>query len=134
MSWMSESRPQVGSFERDADDLLVRALLVGHVEDADRPDADAAAGERRVADEDERVERVAVLGEGALDEAVVGRVAHRGEQAAVEDDPAELVVPLVLVARPARDLDEDHDVAHAAAALAAEPRLTARQCRLLSSD
>src|SRR5262249_19479007 len=34
--------------QRDADDLLVRALLVGHVKDADRPDADAAAGEGRV--------------------------------------------------------------------------------------
>ena len=47
-------------------------------------DADAAARERRVADEHERVERVAVLAERALDEAVVGRVAHRGEEPAVE--------------------------------------------------
>ena len=89
--------------ERDADHLLVGALLVGHVEDADRPHADAAAREGRVADEHERVERVAVLGERSLDVAVVGRVAHRGEQAAVEDDPAQLVVPLVLVARAARN-------------------------------
>ena len=55
--------------------LLVGALLVGHVEDADGADADAAAGKGRVADEHERVERVAVLAERALDEAVVGRVA-----------------------------------------------------------
>jgi hypothetical protein len=33
------------------------------VEDPDRADADAAARERRIADEDERVERVAVLRE-----------------------------------------------------------------------
>ena len=140
MSWMSASRPQTGSLSGHADDLLVRALLVRHVEDADRPDADPAAGERRVADEHERVERVAVLGERALDEAVVGRVAHRREEPAVEDDPAELVVVLVLVARPARDLDEDHDVAHTAATLAAEPRLTRgvvsweRQARCLSDE
>ena len=59
--------------ERHAEELLVGALLVGHVEDADRPHADAAAGKGRVGDEDERVERVAVLGERALDVAVVGR-------------------------------------------------------------
>ena len=97
--------------QRHADQLLVRALLVRHVEDADRPDADAAAGERRVADEHERVERVAVLAERALDEAVVGGIAHRREQPPVEHDPAELVVALVLVARAGRDLDEDDGVA-----------------------
>ena len=47
----------------------------------------------------ERVERVAVLAEGALDEAVVRRVAHRREQPAVEHDVTGLGVQLVLVAR-----------------------------------
>ena len=106
MSWISREAAPGRVVQRDADDLLVRALLVGHVEDPDRMHADAAAGEGRIADEDERIERVAVLGEGALDESVVGGVAHRGEQAPVEDDPAELLVPLVLVPRSARDLDE----------------------------
>ena len=96
--------------ERHAEQLLVGALLVGHVEDADRADADPAAGEGRVGDEHERVERVAVVGERALDEAVVRRVRHRREQAPVEHDAAELVVPLVLVAGPRRDLDEDDGV------------------------
>jgi hypothetical protein len=94
--------------ERDADHLLVGPLLVLHVEDADRSYANAAAGKGRVADEDQRVERVAVLAERALQVAVVGGVAHRGEQPAVEDDAADLVVPLVLVARAGRDLDERH--------------------------
>ena len=40
------------------------------------------------------------------DEAVVGRVDDRREQEAVELDAAERLVPLVLVARPLRDLDE----------------------------
>jgi len=92
--------------QRHADDLLVGALLVAHVEDADGTDADAAAREGRVGDEYERVERVAVLGERPLEEPVVGRVAGRGEEAAVENDASELLVPLVLVARAARDLDE----------------------------
>src|SRR5581483_1193387 len=56
--------------ERHAEHLLVGPLLVAHVEDADRPDADAAAREGRVVDEDEGVERVAVFGERLLDVAV----------------------------------------------------------------
>ena len=54
----------------------------------------------------QRVERVAVLAEGVLDEAVVGRVLRRGEQRPVEADPAGLVVDLVLVALTLRDLDQ----------------------------
>ena len=72
--------------QRHADDLLVRPLLVGHVEDADDPAADAATGKRRLADEDERVERIAVAAHRALDEPVVRRIRHRGEQPPVEDD------------------------------------------------
>jgi hypothetical protein len=37
-----------GIAQRHEDDLLVRSLLVGHVEDADDAAADAAAGERRL--------------------------------------------------------------------------------------
>ena len=80
------------------------------MEHADDADANTAAGKRGLADEDEGVERIAVLGQRALDEAVVRRVRHGGEQTPVEDDRAELLVELVLVARPGRDLDEDHDV------------------------
>ena len=50
-------------------------------------------------------------GERALEEAVVGGIAHRREQPPVERDPAELLVPLVLVARARGNLDE-HDVGH----------------------
>ena len=57
--------------------------------------------------QDERVQRVAVLAEGVLDEAVVGRVVGRGEQRAVQPDPPGLVVDLVLVALPLGDLDRD---------------------------
>jgi hypothetical protein len=78
------------------------------VKDADRAGVDAAAGEGRLGREHERVERVAVLGERPLDVAVVARVAHRGEEPAVEHEPAELGVELVLVARPGGNLDEDH--------------------------
>src|SRR4029450_12568623 len=83
-----------------------------HMEDADRSCRDAAPGERRLADEAERIERVAVLPEGALDEAVVRGVSHRREQAPVEHDVARLGIELVLVARSRRDLDEDRHVGH----------------------
>ena len=92
---------------RDAEHLVVAALLVGHPEHADRAGADQAAGEGRLLDEHERVERVAVLAEGVLDEAVVGRVLRGGEQRAVQPDPPGLVVHLVLVAHALGDLDRD---------------------------
>src|SRR5438132_3424276 len=56
---------------RHTEELLVGPLLVLHVEDADRADADPAAREGRIGDEHERVEWVAVLGERSLDVAVV---------------------------------------------------------------
>ena len=101
-----------GVLERHADHLLVRAFLVRHVEEADDADADPAARERRLADEHEGVERIAVLPHRPLDEAVVGGVAHRREQPAVEHDPTELRVELVLVARAGGHLDVDDDVGH----------------------
>ena len=85
--------------ERNAEDLLVRSFLVGHVEDANDASSDAAPRERRIADENERVQRIAVSAHRPLDEAVVGGVRHRGEEATVEDDRPELLVELVLVAR-----------------------------------
>ena len=96
-----------GSSAGHAEHLVVPALLVGHPEHADRPALDQAAGERRLVEQHQRVERVAVLTEGALDEAVVGRVAGRGEQHPVEPDPPGLVVDLVLVALTLGDLDGD---------------------------
>ena len=78
-----------------------------HVEHADRADAHQAAGERRLLQQHQGVERVAVLAEAVLDVAVVGGVAGGGEQQPVEPDPSGLVVDLVLVAVPLRDLDGD---------------------------
>ena len=85
---------------RDAEDLVVAALLVGHPEHADRAAEDQAARERRLRQQHQRVERIAVLAERVLDEAVVGGVLGRGEQRAVQADAAGLVVELVLVALP----------------------------------
>ena len=47
----------------DAEDLEVLALLVAHLEAADRPGPDVAAGERRLVDQEEGVGVVAVAGD-----------------------------------------------------------------------
>src|SRR5690606_16263444 len=92
---------------RDAQQLVVATRLVRHTEHADRPAADQTARERRLVQDDQRVQRVAVLTERVLDEAVVGRVGGRGEEPTVQADPTRLVVHLVLVPRTLRDLDRD---------------------------
>ena len=94
---------------RHRDDLGVGALLVLHPEHAERAHRDPAAGERRVVEEHQHVERVAVLREGVGHEAVVGRVHGRREKSTVEPDDVALVVVLVLVPAAARDLDHDVD-------------------------
>src|SRR5690606_17775786 len=56
-----------------AQHLVVTAGLVAHAEHAEGAAADETAGERRLLEQHERVERVAVLAERVLDEAVVVR-------------------------------------------------------------
>ena len=66
-----------------------------------------AAREHGVRNHDECVERIAVLAQGAVDVAVVIRVAHGGEQGAVQEHATGLVVHFVLVLGAARDLHHD---------------------------
>ena len=82
--------------QRGADDLLVGAFLVGHVEDADRAKADSATREMSAADEHERIEGVAVLSGARSPMKPVSRIAHGGEEAAIEHDAASAVVVFVL--------------------------------------
>src|SRR5690606_26937924 len=95
---------------RHAEHLVVAAGLVAHAEHAQRAALDQAAGEGRLLEQHERVERVAVLAERALDEAVVVGVARRGVEHAVEADASGLVIHLVLVPRTLGDLDRDAEL------------------------
>jgi hypothetical protein len=90
-------------------DLVVVALLVLHVQHADGAGAHHAAGEGGLGDHDQHVQRVAVIGQAALDEAVVARVMHAGIEHPVEDIAAPHVVVLVLVAAAGGNLHRDLD-------------------------
>src|SRR3954464_1119545 len=96
--------------KRDADDLVVLALLVPHLEQRDRLHPDHASGEGRLGDADHRVEWVTVAATVPDQVAVVRRVhGGRGEKP-VEDELVELLVVLVLVAAPLRDLAVGEEV------------------------
>mgnify|MGYP003542348471 CR=1 FL=1 len=93
--------------QRNAQDLLVFALLVGHAEQTDRADLDSASGERRLAHEHQGIERVAVASQRAVDESVVGRIMNRAVEHTVEAKQSRLFVELVLVGAGLRDFDND---------------------------
>jgi hypothetical protein len=82
----------------DAENLLVAEALVEHLQNADGTDLHDTAGKAGSVDEDEDVEGVAVVGEGAGDEAVVSRIVDGGVEVAVETEDVEFLVVLVLVA------------------------------------
>jgi hypothetical protein len=93
-----------------AKDLVVRTLLVGHLEHADDPGGHQATREGGLVKQHQGVKRVTVSAQGVLDEPVVGGVPGRGEQHAVKPDPPGAVVNLVLVPLAPRDLDDYLDV------------------------
>ncbi|GAA3163918.1 hypothetical protein GCM10020255_048400 [Rhodococcus baikonurensis] len=92
---------------RNAEDLVVSAGLVDHLEHRDCASLDDDAGEDRLGEQDHGVERIAVLTQGVFDEAVVGRVAESCVEVAIEFDATGYVVDLVLVALTLGDLDGD---------------------------
>ena len=109
MSWRSLTRIQAGSFSGTQMIFSSGPFSSAMWNTPTTRPRMRQPGKRRLADEDERVQRIAVAAERALDEPVVRRVRHRREEAPVEDDGAELLVELVLVPRARRHLHEDDD-------------------------
>src|SRR5690606_26008916 len=93
------------------DQLGVAAGFVGHVENADGAAADHRARHHRVGGDHQHVQGVAVLGQGAGDEAVVGGVEHRGGHEAVDEDGVVFFLDFVLDGIVVGgNLDDDIDV------------------------
>ncbi len=93
----------------DAEDLLVTEPLVEHLEHADGADLHHAAGEAGGVDEDEAVERIAVVAKGAGDEAVVAGIVDGRVEIAVETEDVELFIVLVFVDTLVGNLDDRID-------------------------
>ena len=92
---------------RHAQHLVVATGLVNHVVQTHGAALNHAAGEHGVRNHHESVQRIAVLAQGAIDVAVVIRVAHCGEQGAIQEHAAGLVVDFVLVLGAARNFHND---------------------------
>ena len=90
----------------DAKDLLVAEALVEHLEDTDGANLHDATGEAGGVDENEAVEGVAVVAEGAGDEAVVAGVVDGGVEVAVETEDVELFVVFVFIDPLVGNLDD----------------------------
>jgi hypothetical protein len=93
----------------DAEDFLVAEALVEHLQNADGTNLHDAAGEAGSVDEDEDVEGIAVVGEGAGDEAIVPGIVDGRVKIAVETEDVEFLVVLVFIAALVGDFDDGVD-------------------------
>jgi hypothetical protein len=93
----------------DTQDFLVAQTLVEHFQDADRTNFHDTAGKAGSVYEDEDVEGVAVIGEGAGDKAIVSRIVDGRIEIAVETENVVFLVILVLVAALIGNLDDSVD-------------------------
>jgi hypothetical protein len=69
---------------RHSEQLFIFAALIIHEEDADRSDADAAAGKCGLLNQNQDVERVAIPTLGPDDESIVAGIVHRRKENAVQ--------------------------------------------------
>ena len=93
----------------DGQDLLIRAFLVAHHQDAQRPGGDQAAGKSRLGRNDENIQRVAVFGQRVANPAIIKRVKQRRIQRPIQLEDAQIMVIFVFVGRPLRDFDNHVD-------------------------
>jgi hypothetical protein len=92
-----------------AENFLVGEALVEHFQYADGTDVHDAAGEAGRVDEDEDIEGIAVIGQGAGNESVISGIVDGGVEIAVETEDVEFLVVFVLVAALVGDFDDGVD-------------------------
>ena len=95
--------------DADTEQLGIAAGIVFHHHHADRPHPADAAGHERRARHHQRVDRVAIIGEGVRNKAVVGRIPHRGVENAVDEQRARRLVEFIFD-RFAAKRAFDHDI------------------------
>ena len=89
--------------------LVVDALFVAHLHDANRSHVDDGQRLNWLLSEHKHIQRIAVAAEGAGDEAVVRRVVNGAVQHTVEAQEARFLIQLVLVLAAHRYLDDGRE-------------------------
>ena len=83
--------------------------VIDHVEDSHGAHFDHAAGEARMGHHHQDVDRIAVVGDGAGNEAVIAGIVHGRIEGAVQAEDAELDIVFALVTAALGDLDDHAD-------------------------
>ena len=100
------STPRCALIRRgNTQDLVVPALLIGHAEHTECAATNHTTRESGLFKEDEGVKRITVFTEGVINEAVIIGIPCRSEEHTVKADASRLVIDLVLVPVPLRDLN-----------------------------
>lgn len=101
---------EAGIVGGDAENLLVRALLIPHFQDTDGTCFDDAAGDCWVGHQNEDIKRVAIEVVGLRNVAVIKRIKQRRIEHSIKFENARFLANLILVRAPFRDFD--HGVKH----------------------
>ena len=68
---------------RNGQDLLIRALIIGHHKDANRACTNNAAWDKWAITNDHHIDRVAIKAERVWDKALITRIPHLGVEIAI---------------------------------------------------
>src|SRR5262245_36937824 len=90
-------------------DLFVRCAAVDQVKETHRADLHQAPCKDGDGEQDQHIERVAILGEGTRQKPVIARVLYCTEEYAVKPKNAQFLVELVLVALVGGNLNDSSD-------------------------
>lgn len=86
--------------KRDRENFVVHRTVVAHGKISDRIDPHQAHRANWLAAQNQHVQRISVIGIGARDKAVIGRVVRRGVEDPVQPQRTGLLVQLIFVFEP----------------------------------